>query len=206
MDPSKRMEIESLESLPLLAKTIRFYDWVFISEGTHSEIFRVRDVESDTLLCVKLFRKGWMTPFNLEKTAYEHLRGTKVHPHLPLVYGYGYRTLSNWGFPASSSDEEPYYALVMEWLEGAEQLSTENITLEHAYNLLEGLAKIHDAGVVHYDSYRRNMMVTPQRAVWIDFSCAHMGVEYAPHEFDEEMKIARAIIHELVSTKSVVLR
>ena len=137
-----------------------------------------------------------MTPFNLEKTAYEYLRAANVENHVPVVYGYGFRTLSAWGFPKAVGNNDIYYAIVMEWLEG-EQLSTENITLEHAYNLLKGLSKIHQAGVLHYDIYRRNMMVIPQqaRALWIDFSCAHMNEEYA---FGIETEAASGVILELV--------
>lgn len=150
-----------------------------------------------------------MTPFNLEKTAYEFLQSANVKDCIPQVYGYAFRTLHNWGFPFDTEDEEVYYGIVMEWLENAEQLSAENITLHYACALLEGLAKIHEAGVLHYDLYSRNMMVIPgtRRALWIDFSCAHMNEEYA---LPEEMTAATGVILELVmsfmsySLKSVI--
>ena len=190
-----------MESLPILDPgTIKFRDWTFVSEGTHAEIYRVRDVESGVLFCIKIYRKGWMTPFNLEKTAYERLRAGKVENCVPLVYGYGFRTLSAWGFPEGHLDKDLYYAIVMEWLEGGEQLSTENITLEYACSLLEGLSKIHQAGVLHYDMYRRNIVVVPQqaRALWIDFSCAHVNEEYA---YGIEMQAATGVILELVRSQ-----
>ena len=138
-----------------------------------------------------------MTPFNLEKTAYEYLRAANVEKCVPVVYGYGFRTLSEWGLPHAQGNGDIYYAIVMEWLDGAEQLSTDNISLEFACSLLDGLYDIHQAGVLHYDLYRRNMMVVPHqaRALWIDFSCAHMNEEYA---FGIETSLATGVILELV--------
>jgi tRNA A-37 threonylcarbamoyl transferase component Bud32 len=86
----------------------------------------------------------------------------------------------------------------MEWLGSMERLSPENVKLETACNLLKGLYKIHKAGVLHYDLYARNMMVTPGggRAVWIDFSCAHMN---RVSEHEQEYNMATGIILEAVS-------
>lgn len=188
---------QEFEGLPILGEGIKFYDWTFIIAGTHGEIYRARDMESGEYCCVKIFRKGWITPFNLEKTAYEFLKHANINEFIPDVYGYDSRTMSEWGFPGSIGDEDTYYAIVMEWLENGQQLSAENITLDYAWNLLEGLYKIHQAGVLHYDLYRRNMIVIPgtKRALWIDFSCAHMNEEYA---MPQEMASAAGIILELV--------
>lgn len=62
----------------------------------------------------------------------------------------------------------------MEWLDGAERLNSQNVTIDHAITLVRGLSKIHDAGVLHFDVFERNILVIPgsKRAVWIDFSCA----------------------------------
>jgi len=68
----------------------------------------------------------------------------------------------------------------MEWLADAEQLSAENITVSNAIQLVDGLYRIHEAGLTHYDIYRRNMLVLPKkdRGVWVDFSCAHINEKY----------------------------
>jgi tRNA A-37 threonylcarbamoyl transferase component Bud32 len=41
------------------------------------------------------------------------------------------------------------------------------------------MSKIHQSGVLHYDAFMRNSLVVPaeRRAVWIDFSCAHLNEE-----------------------------
>jgi len=144
-----------------------------------------------------------MTPFNLEKAAYEVLLAADVHEAIPEVYAYGCRTLSGWGFPSSEGDLQERYAIIMEWLEGAERATPENLTLDHATGFLYGLAEIHAAGVLHYDLYRRNMMVIPgsDRAIWIDFSCAHLNEEYA---LSGEMTTARAVVMQMVCMLSFV--
>ena len=138
-----------------------------------------------------------MTPFNLEKTAYEYLQHGNVTKYIPYVYGYGFRTRSAWGLPGFDDDDDIYYAIVMDWLEGAEQLSVENITHEYACELLEGLSVIHGAGVLHADLFRRNMMIFPNTndVAWIDFSCSHVK-DYSV--LPQEMGFATGIILELV--------
>lgn len=189
--------VGELESLPCLSDDVKFYDWTFICEGTHAEIYRATDVESGVQCCIKIFRKGWMTPFNLEKTAYEALQHAKVKDYVPHIYAYTHGRLSDLGFPGSINDEDIYYGLVMEWLDGAQQISGQNVTLSTACELVKGLSEIHRAGILHYDLYRRNIMVIPEkeRGVWIDFSCAHMNEEYAQ---PDEMTSAVAIILENV--------
>jgi hypothetical protein len=139
-----------------------------------------------------------MTPFNLESTAYEHFQAANIEQYIPLVYGFDYRTLATWGLPSDPNDDQVYYAIVMEWIEKAETLSVENITLEIACMLLTGLAKIHKAGILHWDAYKRNMLVVrdAERGIWTDFSCSLIG-EDVYHE--QEMKSVQAMILELVS-------
>ena len=116
-----------------------------------------------------------MTPFNLERTAYAYLRHADVTYYIPEVYGWGKRTRKGWGLDRNGETE--YYGIVMEWLEGAETMNRQNVSLDHAVALAYGLSKIHDAGILHFDGFDRNMMIFPgsNRAVWIDFSCAQVG-------------------------------
>jgi predicted Ser/Thr protein kinase len=138
-----------------------------------------------------------MTPFNLEKTAYEYLRAAEVEGCIPHVYGYGCRTLSAWGLPSTPDRDGLYNAIVMEWIENAEQLSANNVNLDNACRLLKGLSKIHEAGVLHYDTFRRNLLVVPgtNRVLWIDFSCAHINEEKS---HPVEMQGAAGVILEVV--------
>ena len=189
--------VGNVASLPYITEEVRFYDWEYVTDGTHAKIYKAKDVDGGAIYCIKLFKPEWLTPFNLEKTAYEHLQAANIKHWIPHVYGYASRTLSAWGIPNNTSDDESYYGIVMEWLEGAQSLSIDNVTIDNAANLLEGLAEIHEAGVLHYDTLRRNLMVFPdkRRAVWIDFSCAHMNEEYA---HAQEIGTAAGVIMEVV--------
>ena len=114
-----------------------------------------------------------MTPYNLETNAYAFLSHAGVEYFIPQVYGVAKRTLSGWGILTDTSETE-YYGILMEWIDGAERLNSQNITIDHTITLVRGLSKIHDAGVLHFDTFERNILVIPgsRRAVWIDFSCA----------------------------------
>lgn len=190
-----------IPSLPLLEDTVAFTTLTYVTEGTHATIYQatISDGEDgdDMIFCLKLFRQGWMTPFNLEKSAYECLRAADVKECIPEVYGYAARTLVHWGVSEDTQDDELYYGILMEWLSGAEGLSVQNITMSYACRLLEALDKIHKAGVLHFDPFRRNQMVFPgtRRVVWIDFSCAHLNEEYA-HAY--EIGDVGGILFELV--------
>lgn len=121
-----------------------------------------------------------MEPFQRELHAYERLLDLDgIEYFIPRVFGYGQRTLSEWGFDRSPTDEEIYYAIVMEWIENGKQVSAANVSVPNACVLLAGLSKIHQAGVLHGDIFRRNTLVVPgtDTAVWIDFSCSRLDQE-----------------------------
>jgi hypothetical protein len=180
---------------------MEFVDWTLIAEGTHSLIYRVSIANYDfsvPYLCVKLFRPRRLLPFNLEKTAYESFLKAQIpSEYIPQIRGYGRRTLETWGLPASSGDGDTYYGLLMEWLEGAERISAKNITLTAACMLLNGLRRIHDAGIYHNDTFARNLVIIPEheQGVWLDFSCARTGHE---QYMREEMQNANALVLEYV--------
>jgi serine/threonine protein kinase len=82
----------------------------------------------------------------------------------------------------------------MEWIEDAEPLSAANATIHNTSILLAGLSKIHSSGVLHNDTFLRNSLIVPgtRKAVWIDFSCAHLNEE---SNIPVEMEItARSIL------------
>ena len=173
----------------------------FIAEGTHSFIFKciAQDGSQSNTRCLKLFREGWMTPYNLETTAYAYLVHARVEYYIPKVYGVGLRSVSGWGLADIwGESEDQYYGILMEWLEGAQQLSEDNVTIDHAICLAIGLSKIHDAGVLHWDTFPRNILVIPgsKRGVWIDFSCAQIGEERV---HDKEMYIGGGLAIEMVN-------
>ena len=155
-----------------------FTEVIYVADGAHAIVYKVtaRNERFGTCMpaCLKLFREDCISEYNHETTAYALLRRAGVNYYIPTIYGVGRRTPAGWGIDTDTSETE-YYGILMEWLEGAERLNSQNITMDHAVTLVMGLTKIHDAGVLHFDTFDRNILVIPgsQRAVWIDFSCAH---------------------------------
>jgi len=168
------------ENVPRVPTDMRFTDLVLMSEGTHAFLYRGEGSQGDLVsaYCVKIFRHGWMTPFNLELNAYETLLDDPaMKNYIPQIYGWGERTLSEWGLPNNENNQDIYYGLVVEWVENAEWVSTGNITVRNAMNLIAGLSRMHELGVSHNDEFPQNMLVVPklQRALWIDLSCARFN-------------------------------
>jgi tRNA A-37 threonylcarbamoyl transferase component Bud32 len=72
-------------------------------------------------------------------------------------------------------DEGPPNAILIEYIPGIEPLSIETATKERMAKFTEGLQAIHDAGIIHFDTYARNMMVDSSKSdkvVWLDFDRA----------------------------------
>jgi hypothetical protein len=194
--------IHEIIDLLQIPSDIVFSDHEYIAEGTHSVIYRVQ-VAGNTFdghtHCLKVFRKDWMTPYNLETTAYAYLVDAGVKQCIPKVYGWGVRTMSGWGLEHFSGDDTARYcAILIEWIDGAQHLSEENVTIDNAVSFVNGLAQIHNAGVLHYDTFPRNMLVVPgtTRGVWVDFSCSHIGQE---EHHDSEMYSGGGIAIRYVS-------
>jgi serine/threonine protein kinase len=167
--------------LPEIPSYITFSDVEYVAEGTHAVIYKVLATGKEQhTRCLKLFRENWDTPYILESTAYAYLNRSGVEKFIPKVYGCGLRPLSGWGLHSITGEEESlHHAIVMEWIEDAEMLSEKNITVDLTVNFIHGLIHIHDAGVLHSDTFAQNMLVVPskKRSVWIDFSCAKIGAE-----------------------------
>ena len=183
--------VEELESLRMLGDDFRFYGWTFVKEGIHSEVYRATELDSGDQYCIKVYKPGDMLPFEQEKAAYELLARVNVGDHIPKIFGYWRGKLADLGFPNIQDDEQEYYVLVMEWPEGAEELSSENITIESTADLIRGLVLIHRAGILYNDLYRRNMMImsAAERGVWVDFTCAHLYIHTQVQEFTNAMWI-----------------
>lgn len=73
--------VEDVEELKEIQAEATFtVEHEFIAEGAHAFIFKVIAIKKRNeakTLCLKIFKKGWMTPFNLEKRAYAILRAEK---------------------------------------------------------------------------------------------------------------------------------
>jgi hypothetical protein len=139
----------------------------------------------------------------LETTAYAYLQHSGLQYYVPTIYGWGVRTVSDWGLERIDGDEEgEYYGILMEWIAGAEQLSETNVTIGNTINLVHGLTKIHYAGILHFDTFPRNMLVVPgtERGVWVDFSCAQLGAE---EHHDDELNAGGGIAVRYVSHRNL---
>ena len=152
--------------------------------------------------CIKIFGAEWMTPFNLECTAYAYLIHAKLDSlregFIPKVYGWAKRTFIDWGvdpFGNLSDEETLHNGIVMEFLEGAEHFGRDNATINLGTNFVSGLTKIHEARVLHRDLFTRNMLVIPgsDRAVWVDFSCARIRGPPGSYEQTSELALAARI-------------
>ncbi|KAL7272716.1 hypothetical protein RUND412_004466 [Rhizina undulata] len=71
-----------------------------------------------------------------------------------------------------TSIENPPKGIIMEYIEDAKKLNVLDLTKDVADKVVECLLKVHDAYVVHRDVYPRNILVTPDRLVLIDFDRA----------------------------------
>jgi len=59
------------------------------------------------------------------------------------------------------------------------------------------LGMIHKTGILHNDTYKRNLLVVRNepKGIWTDFSCSQMGAE---GDFGEELESAQGIILEML--------
>jgi len=182
-----------IEPLPRLDESMQFQNVQYITSGTHANIYKVELPNEETgetvVLCLKIFKRNAMLPYELETEAYEYLAHHGVYYWIPRVYGTAVRTPAQWGLDKVDGDEEgEYHGILMEWIEGGEWLSQDNLSADHVVSFVRGLVRIHDAGVFHNDSENQNMLVVPgsDRAVWIDFSCAR--VDATDEDKDHEME------------------
>jgi len=182
-----------INPLPYLQDHLQFRNFELIAAGNHAFIYKVEvsNVQEGqtAVCCLKVFKNDWMVPYNLETAAYEYLLHHGVHHWIPHIYGTGVRSVAQWGLAEIDGDTDgQYYGILMEWIEGSERLSEENVRADHIVSLVRGLVRIHDAGVLHGDPYPQNMLVVPgsSRAVWIDFSCAQVNPD--EKDTEDEMK------------------
>ncbi|KDQ52338.1 hypothetical protein JAAARDRAFT_102523, partial [Jaapia argillacea MUCL 33604] len=115
--------------------------------------------------------------FHNEKRAYEHLLHFGVCAKGFVPQCYGWFTLPDfegvsWLHPFVSDSKAPN-AILIQYFEGAVKLDVENITVDLAEQALTAMSHIHDARVLHYDTYPRNHLVLPNgRIAIIDFDAA----------------------------------
>ncbi|KIP05265.1 hypothetical protein PHLGIDRAFT_162084 [Phlebiopsis gigantea 11061_1 CR5-6] len=171
-----------------------------INPTGNTVVFKVRAGERICLL--KVFRDrevsmfGYRKPeerpthplkrFAREKLAYEHLLrfGACDKGAVPRCFGWLELTaeerdslvtlpnLTDQWHHLHKDDGLPK-ALLLEYIDDAEQMTIDSITLERADKALRALYHIHAAHVLHNDVHGRNILVgSGGRVVWIDFDAA----------------------------------
>lgn len=74
------------------------------------------------------------------------------------------------------NDKKPPKALLLEFLEDAQQLSVKTITPQIADAALRSLYHVHASYILHGDMHDRNILVLPTgRVVWVDFDTCIVG-------------------------------
>lgn len=149
-----------------------------LGSGAFGDVYKVRDAETGEIRAVKVLRSGTgnvsvMARFEREFSVISRLN----HPAVVRVYDYGLH------------EESPYYS--MEFLEGVElkefqeqfrppahavgyEIFAERIAYVF-HQIADGLAAVHDAGLLHRDVKPENIFVRPSRyprAKLLDFGHA----------------------------------
>jgi predicted Ser/Thr protein kinase len=190
--PVDESELPQFEYIP---KTVFLTDAQFLARGGHSHVYTVtmwiKNRSRRSIL--KVFTSRHKQDYLDEVNAYRHLyfHGIIDEGIVPRIFG-----IDKWGVKQfkktlrgaeiAAGMDFPVRVILMEYLEEAEELREENVTLDMAMKALRGIRRIHLASVKHGDVAPRNILVLPSgRVVWIDFSSAqcnashyHRAVEY----------------------------
>ncbi|PWY76046.1 hypothetical protein BO94DRAFT_605254 [Aspergillus sclerotioniger CBS 115572] len=147
--------------------------------------------------------------FRCELRAYRNLRRFGVCDRGSVPYYHGYFDQLD---PAQLAPHLNHYmedinnpsVILLEYLEGTEELNCVNYSDDSFQIALRGLQDIHSA-LVHHDIYPKNILIvrgpperreTPERVVWIDFNVAmtftdKQSISWKEEEyFNYEMKLA----------------
>ena len=98
------------------------------------------------------------------------------------------------------SDDKYLPCAILEWLPDARPLSGLKWSPQVVEPLFTALDHIHQAGVIHNDSYPKNILVVPeqqrQRIVWIDFDVSILFVEGRREKmsYDDEVDLENQLI------------
>ncbi|KAI2729561.1 hypothetical protein DTO027I6_1570 [Penicillium roqueforti] len=118
--------------------------------------------------------------FRCEYNAYTNLLNFDVCESglVPRCYGYIDRLDPSSFRPHLDhflTDEMHPRAIILEYLEGAEELNCVNYSEERLQLAIQGMKEIHRALINHHDVYPKNILIVPsrpERVVWIDFDVA----------------------------------
>jgi serine/threonine protein kinase len=181
--------LRDVADLPSIPKDATYHRQQFLARSYHSQVYTLElNVGGSTKRALlKLFPKDLKHRYVKETTAYRYLQhfGVTDKCLVPRIYG----VLPSMNkkrlgevlgdcIPEDVSITPPASGVVMEYIEGAESPSIENMTQPLAQKILRGLRRIHFAHVLHGDAEGRNILIFPKtgKVVFIDFSSARINL------------------------------
>jgi predicted Ser/Thr protein kinase len=207
-DTPTPVPLSTLPELPPPPPASFLTDPQFLARGGHSHVFTAKywHENNSQYIVLKIFTARHKQDYLDEVNAYRYFQfhGLIDEGIVPRILG-----VDKWGvkqFKKTMRGAEREYGLdfpvrviLMEFVDG-EQLGVDNVTVEIAMKALNGIRRIHWAGVEHGDIAERNVMVASggRRVVWIDFSSASCRVDHLEREI-EYQKVKGLLFWELVS-------
>jgi serine/threonine protein kinase len=155
----------------------RFRIDALIGQGAMAEVYRALDLEAQAEVAVKILKRSLSgdPAAKLRFTREAEVQARLRHPNIAALHATGI-----------TDQDEPY--LVVELLRGktlrhvirAEARITPRRAVSYAWQALQGLAVVHQGGVLHRDLKPANIMLEPsqgpvERVVLIDFGFATLG-------------------------------
>ena len=117
------------------------------------------------------------TLFMRERAAYERLNeeGLCERGIVPRYYGHLDRVdPESWSRQLDAFSQDPQWpsAIFIEYIPDMKMLDLDTYSRSHMIHFIENLRLIHGANIEHGDPMPRNMMVSKERVIWIDFDHA----------------------------------
>jgi hypothetical protein len=177
------ISISDTAPLPKVPKNAAFDNPKFMAQSFHSQVYSVDvTIKGERKRAIlKLFPKELQNRYTMETDAYRFLnhydlasRGIvpKFYGDLPSIKKPLLLKILKDSIPDDVQIALPASGILIEYIEGGETPSSENMTVPIARAILDGLDYIHGARILHGDCNPRNIFVFPQtvRIVWFDFS------------------------------------
>jgi serine/threonine protein kinase len=181
--------LRDIADLPSLPKDATFHRQRFLAQSYHSQVYTLDLNLGGTTkrALLKLFSKELKHRYVREENAYRYLQhfGVIDQGLVPRIYGVvpsmnkkRLREVLGDAVPTDVVITPPASGIIMEYIEGAENPSIENMTQKLAQKILRGLRRIHFAHILHGDAEGRNIFIFPKtrKVVFIDFSSAEINL------------------------------
>jgi serine/threonine protein kinase len=181
--------LRDVENLPPVPQNTTFHRQQFLAQSYHSQVYTLDLTIGGTTkrALLKIFPKDLKHRYVKETTAYRYLQhfGVAERGLVPKIYGVlpsmnKKKIVEVLGdsIPTDVLIPPPAFGIFMEFIEGAENPSIENMTTKLAQRILRALRYIHYAHVLHGDAKGRNIFLLPKtgKVMFIDFSCAEINL------------------------------